>query len=146
MPDSSLSNNQEHFRVLVVFYLSVEVLVTSFEFLHGYIITLFIPVSVPVLVRHSAWQEAPPLQASALKCHHWHWGARYVTRQLSCSNGVSLCHEEDFSFPPVPYEWNFPTFAVNLSVSVFSSTDLYLVYLPFSYFLKQFLFIDHMIQ
>lgn len=146
MPDSSPSNNQDHFRVLVIVYLSVEVLVTSFEFLQGYVITIFVAVPVPVSV--SVWWEAPPLQAGALSCHHWLWGARYATRQLSCSNTVSLCHEEEFPFPPVPYEWNFQTFAVNLSVSVFSSTDcsLYLVYLPFSHFLKQFLFIDQMIQ
>lgn len=145
MPDSSLSNNQEHFRVLVIFYLSGKVLATSFEFLQGYLITFFIPVPAPVSVRHSVWWEAPPLQAGALRCHHWLWGARCVTRQLSCSNAVSLCHEQNFSFPP---EWNFPTFAVNLSVSIFSSTDcsLYLLYLPFSHFLEQFLFIGHMIQ
>lgn len=148
MPDSSPKTNQERFRVLVIFYLSGEVLVASFEFPQGHLITLFIPVPVSVSVRYSVWWEAPPLQAAALRCHHWLWGARYVTRQLSCSNAVSLCHEEDFSFPPVPYEWHFPTFAVNISVSIFSSTDcsLYLLYLPVSHFLKPFLFIGHMIQ
>lgn len=99
MPDSSPSNGQEYFRVLVIFYLSGDVLLISFEFLPGYFITLFIPVSV----RHSVWWEAPPLLAGALRCHLWLWGVRYATRQLNCSNAVSLCHEEDFSFPLVPY-------------------------------------------
>lgn len=95
------------FRVLVIFYLSGEVLVTSLEFLQGYLITLFVPVSVPVSVRHSVWWEAPPLQAGAFRCQLWLWGARYATQQLSCSDAVSLCHEEDFSFPPVPCEVKF---------------------------------------
>lgn len=78
------------FRVLVIFCLSGEVLMTSFEFLQGYLITLFVPVSVPVSVRHCVRWEAPPLQAGAFKWQLWLWGARYATQQLSCSDAVSL--------------------------------------------------------